>query len=175
MTNDKWDMHFQQFRTRTEVRSTLTSTLTTLMEPASGQPVFPAEIGALSAGNDREVMKSYVHVKSFCDSKKGNDRRSMAATIGGEVRGYDARKSVPSNQRKNLKIMARDIQLAVGAAKLALEDSGLLEHRPDPKRFGIGFGASMISSELGDLAPSAKECLKDFERFDGLAVVNPWT
>ena len=86
MSDEKWAMHFKQFRTRTEVRSTLTSTLTTLMEPGSSQTVFPAEIGALSTGNDREVMESYDLVKTFCDSKKGNDRRSIAATIGGEVR-----------------------------------------------------------------------------------------
>ena len=89
------------------------------------------------------------------------DPTGLPTTIGGEVRGYDARQFIPSNQRKNLKIMARDIQLAVGAAKLALEDSGLMENRPDPTRFGIDFGASMIASELDDLAPSAKECLKD--------------
>lgn len=86
MSNEKWAMHFKQFRTRTEVRSTLTSTLTTLMEPGTSQTVFPAEIGALVTGNDREVMESYGIVKSFCDSKKGNDRRSIAAIIGGEVR-----------------------------------------------------------------------------------------
>jgi hypothetical protein len=86
MSDEKWAMHFQQFRTRSEVRSTLTSTLTTLMEPGSSQTVFPVEISGLSTGNDREVMESYVLVKSFCDSKKGNDRRSIAATIGGEVR-----------------------------------------------------------------------------------------
>ena len=91
MSDEKWAMHFQQFRTRTEVRSTLTSTLTTLMEPGSTQSVFPAEIGALSTGNDREVMESYALVKTFCDSKKGNDRRSIAATIGGEVRELFAR------------------------------------------------------------------------------------
>jgi len=86
MSDEKWRMHFQQFRTRTEVRSTLTSTLTTLMEPGSSQTAFPAEISALSTGNDREVMESYGIVKTFCDSKKGSDRRSIAATIGGEVR-----------------------------------------------------------------------------------------
>ena len=91
MSDEKWAMHFQQFRTRTEVRSTLTSTLTTLMEPGSSQTVFPAEIGALSTGNDREVMESYGLVKTFCDSKKGNDRRSIAATLGGEVRDLFAK------------------------------------------------------------------------------------
>ena len=91
MSNEKWAMLFKQFRTRTEVRGTLTSTLRTLMESGSSQTVFPAEISALATGNDREVMESYGLVKSFCDSKKGNDRRSVAATIGGEVRDLFAR------------------------------------------------------------------------------------
>ncbi|MBC8006609.1 MAG: hypothetical protein H7X76_01010 [Prolixibacteraceae bacterium] len=91
MSDEKWTMHFKQFRTRTEVRSTLTSTLTTLMAPGSNQTVFPAEISGLSTSNDREVMESYGLVKTFCDSKKGNDRRSVAATIGGEVRELFAR------------------------------------------------------------------------------------
>ena len=91
MSDEKWAMHFKQFRTRTEVRSTLTSTLTTLMEPGSSQTVFPVEISTLSTSNDREVMESYGLVKSFCDSKKGNERRSIAASIGGEVRDLFAK------------------------------------------------------------------------------------
>src|SRR5258706_14094430 len=91
MSDDKWATQFKQFRTRTEVRSTLTTTLTTLMDPGTSQTVFPAEIGTLSTGNDREVMESYMLVKSFCDSKKGNDRRSIAANIGSEVRDLFAK------------------------------------------------------------------------------------
>jgi hypothetical protein len=53
MSDDKWAMHFLQFRTRTEVRGTLTS----LMEPGSSQTVFPAEIGTLATGNDREALE----------------------------------------------------------------------------------------------------------------------
>jgi hypothetical protein len=86
MSNEKWNLHFQQYMTRTEVRSTLNSTLTTMMEPGAAQTVFPMEISALSTGNDREVMESYVLVKTFCESKKGPDRRSASAAIGGEVR-----------------------------------------------------------------------------------------
>jgi 3-oxoacyl-[acyl-carrier-protein] synthase II len=84
------------------------------------------------------------------------DPAGLPTRFAGEVRGYDAKKFVPSSQRKNLKIMARDIQLAVGAAKLAIEDAGLWEHRPEPNRFGVEFGASMASSDLNELAPSAQ-------------------
>src|SRR5262245_50984968 len=94
------------------------------------------------------------------------DSTGLPTRFAGEVRGYDAKKFVPTSQRKNLKIMARDIQLAVGTAKLALADAGLLEQRPDPERFGVEFGASMISSELDDLGPTAKECSREQERFD---------
>ena len=94
------------------------------------------------------------------------DPEGLPAMIGGEVRGYDAKKFVPSSQRKNLKIMARDIQLAVGAARLGLEDAGLAENRPDPQRIGVEFGASMISSELNDLAPSAVRSRDGDDRFD---------
>jgi 3-oxoacyl-[acyl-carrier-protein] synthase II len=97
------------------------------------------------------------------------DPTGLPTTMAGEVRDYDARKFVPTSQRKNLKIMARDIQLAVGAAKLALEDTGLLEQRPDPDRIGVEFGAGMICSELEDLGPSAHESVKrevNTERFD---------
>src|SRR6058998_1560445 len=94
------------------------------------------------------------------------DPAGLPTMFGGEVRGYDAKKFVPASQRKNLKIMARDIQLAVGTAKLTLEDAGLLEQRPDPDRFGVEFGASMISSDLDELAPAAKDCAGGPARFD---------
>ena len=111
MSDNRWSMHFQQFRTRTEVRSTLASTLVTLMEPGTSNAVFPAEISTLSISNDREVMESYGIVKSFCDSKKGNDRRSIAATIGGEVRdlfakALDRMKELPPEPIKRDPIVA---------------------------------------------------------------------
>ena len=116
MSNEKWAMHFKQFRTRTEVRSTLTSTLTTLMEPGGSQTVFPSEISGLSTSNDREVMESYGLVKTFCDSKKGNDRRSIAATIGGEVRELFAKalermKELPPEPIKRDPIIAASTQV----------------------------------------------------------------
>jgi 3-oxoacyl-[acyl-carrier-protein] synthase II len=99
------------------------------------------------------------HIQAF-------DTTGLPTTFAGEVVGYDARQFVPSSQRKNLKIMARDIQLAIGSAKLAMEDAGLLADRPDPARFGVEFGASMISSDLDELASSAHECSSESAGFD---------
>jgi 3-oxoacyl-[acyl-carrier-protein] synthase II len=57
--------------------------------------------------------------------------------------------------RKSLKVMARDIQLAVAAAELAFADAGL--DRPGvvaPERIGVDLGAGLISTELDELAPA---------------------
>jgi hypothetical protein len=91
MSDQKWATHFTHFRTRTEVRNTLSSTLAGLMTAGSDETAFAAGIGALATGNDREVMESFVRVKAFCDGKKGNERRSIAATIGSDVRDLFAK------------------------------------------------------------------------------------
>lgn len=46
--------------------------------------------------------------------------------LGGEVRDFSAKDFVPKNYRKAVKVMARDIELAVAAAKCAVEDAGLV-------------------------------------------------
>ncbi len=53
--------------------------------------------------------------------------------------------------RKSRKYMARDIQLAVAGALLAVHDAGLTEGGVDPSRIGIDLGAGLISSELDEL------------------------
>jgi 3-oxoacyl-[acyl-carrier-protein] synthase II len=57
-------------------------------------------------------------------------------------------------QKKSLKYMARDIQLAVTAAMMAVADAGLAEGGVEPARFGVDLGAGLISSELDELAPA---------------------
>jgi hypothetical protein len=92
MISDKWTVLFTQFRTRTEVRGVLSSSLTTMMDlPDSDSTKFPPEISGLATGNDREVMESYFRVKIFCDGKKGRDRASVAAGIAGDVRDLFAK------------------------------------------------------------------------------------
>jgi len=56
--------------------------------------------------------------------------------------------------RKSRKYMARDIQLAVAAALIGMQDAGLVDGGVDPTRIGIDLGAGLISSELDELAPA---------------------
>jgi 3-oxoacyl-[acyl-carrier-protein] synthase II len=80
---------------------------------------------------------------------------TLPVRIAGEVAGFDARQYVEKKERKSLLIMARTIQLAVGAAKLALDDSGVHKEQLDPTRFGVEFGAGLIASELDELGDAA--------------------
>jgi 3-oxoacyl-[acyl-carrier-protein] synthase II len=92
------------------------------------------------------------------------DPAGLPTTFAGEITDYEAKRYVA--QRKSLKLMARDIQLAVGAAKMALDDAGLTDATFDRTRIGVEFGASMISSELDELAAPASVSHGPDGRFD---------
>ena len=85
----------------------------------------------------------------------------LPTDIGGEVPDFDKNwpktLALPKHQKhlkKNIKYMARDIQLAVAAAELAFVDAGLAEGGVDPTRIGVDLGAGLISTELDELAPA---------------------
>ncbi len=75
-------------------------------------------------------------------------------THAGEVTEFDPRTMVPN--RKALKVMARDIQLAVGAAKLCVEDSKIKESSIDSTRLGVSMGAGLINTSVQELSAAVK-------------------
>ena len=81
------------------------------------------------------------------------DASALPARIAGEIPDFDAKKYVEKKERKSLKVMARTIQLAVAAAQLAMDDSGVDKDKLDPTRFGVEFGAGLIATELPELGP----------------------
>jgi 3-oxoacyl-[acyl-carrier-protein] synthase II len=84
------------------------------------------------------------------------DPSSLPVRFAGEVTPFDARKYVEKKERKSLLIMARTIQLAVAASKLALDDGKVIKEQLDPTRFGVEFGAGLIASELDELGDAAQ-------------------
>jgi len=69
--------------------------------------------------------------------------------FAGEIPPFKANKFVKN--RKSIKIMARDIQLAVAASNLAAAAAGIDNGAPAPERFGVSMGAGLIPSELDEL------------------------
>ena len=105
--------------------------------------------------------------------------------VGAEVQGFDLKKSTLTKDRKallkNLKYMARDIQLAVGAAQYAVADAAFGPGDVDPTRFGVDLGAGLISSELDELAPAIARASSASGTFDyavwgreGIADIAPY-
>ncbi|MCC6125385.1 MAG: beta-ketoacyl-[acyl-carrier-protein] synthase family protein [Pirellulales bacterium] len=96
----------------------------------------------------------------------------LPAPFGGEIIDFDPKRFVKN--RKSLKVMSRDIQLAVAAAEMATEQAGHRAKPLDPDRFGVVFGADVIPCELPELVPAFHSCLVegkfDFHRWGHAAM-----
>lgn len=87
-----------------------------------------------------------------------------------EVPSFDIRSLAQPKHRKaitkNSKYMARDIQLAVAGAELAMADAGLADGGVEPTRIGLDLGAGLISSDLDELAPAVNVAMREGGTFD---------
>ncbi len=89
------------------------------------------------------------------------DPTGFPCELGGEVPDYRIQDHVPRTCRKAVKLMCRDIELAVMAAGEAMAASGLITKgidpekvNVDPTRMAINVGAGIICCELSELAPA---------------------
>lgn len=92
--------------------------------------------------------------------------------IAAEVKDFEARDFIP---RKAIKVMARDIQLACAAAKLALDDTNLDRNSVPPERIGVSLGAGLINADINELgvvaSHSTNEAGKvDIKKFGGAGI-----
>ena len=81
------------------------------------------------------------------------DASGHPVQIAAEVPDFDAAPYIPSEHRKSLKIMGRASRFGVGAASMAMRDSGLDTNRIDPERVGVVMGTGLVPMDLGELAP----------------------
>jgi 3-oxoacyl-[acyl-carrier-protein] synthase II len=82
------------------------------------------------------------------------DASEHPVKVAAEVNGFDVTPYVPPSQRKSLKIMSRAMRFAVGAAGLALQDSGIAPDWEDPGRVGVVMGTGLVPVELPELTPA---------------------
>ncbi len=71
---------------------------------------------------------------------------------------FDVKSAVPKSYRKATKVMARDIEFAVGAAQEAVRDAGIVTRATEgatptipPDRFGCQIGAGLIAADVDEL------------------------
>ncbi len=114
--------------------------------------------GAVALWEAVKVGRSAINAIHFQDSGQGWD------TIGARIANFEPEKYVV--QRKALKVMARDIQLAVAGASLAMDDSKIKNDGYDPDRFGVIMGSGVLNHELDELAYSIANSLDDDKKLD---------
>jgi 3-oxoacyl-[acyl-carrier-protein] synthase II len=100
------------------------------------------------------------------------DASTFPCRIGGQLDNFSAGKFVPKSYRKAVKVMARDIEIAVAAADLCVRDSGIVTKGIDeanptiaPDRLGCNIGAGLICVDLDELASAVNTAVTD-GRFD---------
>jgi 3-oxoacyl-[acyl-carrier-protein] synthase II len=96
------------------------------------------------------------------------DPKGFSCKLAGQVPDYKIQQYVPRTYRKAVKLMSRDIELAVIAASEALTDSGLITKGIDPEnvnvnpeRVAINLGAGLICCDLVELAPAVAASTTD--------------
>jgi len=81
---------------------------------------------------------------------------SFPLQIGAEIDGFDPRAYLDKKDRKRLPVMVRTFQLAVAAARMAMQHAGLTGENLDPARLGAVVGAGTIPSELVELGRASQ-------------------
>ena len=100
------------------------------------------------------------------------DPASFPCRVAGELVDFKASAHVPRSYRKAVKVMARDIQIAVAAADLAVRDAGITTVGIDPEnvdidsaRLGCNIGAGLLCADLDELGSAVNTAVTD-GRFD---------
>ena len=128
----------------------------------------------------------------LCSGTCGIDKITAFDPVGfncklaGQVPDYKIQKYVLKTYRKAVKLMSRDIELAVIAANEAFVHAGLITRGIDPEnvnvnpeRVAINLGAGLISCDLVELAPAVAASVTngrfDFHKWgkEGLELVTP--
>jgi len=124
--------------------------------------VSPAGIGK------DEFWRSILQSKRCVGKPDFFDTSAFPSSIAAQIDNFSARKFVPKDYRKAVKVMARDIEITVAAADLAFRDSGIITRGIDPdgvnidqKRLGCNIGAGLICSDLDELGSAVNTAVED--------------
>ncbi len=82
------------------------------------------------------------------------DASGHPVQIAAEVADFHVEPFLSASQRKSLKIMGRAMRFAIGAAGLAVADSGLDLDREDLERIGVVMGTGLVPIDLPELTPA---------------------
>ena len=95
------------------------------------------------------------------------DASELPTHIAGEVQGFSAKSMLAETKyRKELKSMARTVELGVIGAQLAVQNAGISKGSVPPERIGVEFASLMGATDLNDMAAASKAASPDGHRVD---------
>jgi 3-oxoacyl-[acyl-carrier-protein] synthase II len=119
------------------------------------------------------LWDALLEARSCVKTIAGFDASTFPCRAAGELEAdFSARTFVPKDYRKAVKVMARDIEIAVAAADQAFRDAGLATAGTGgdgptvpADRLGCNIGAGLICSDLNELGAAVNSAVTD-GRFD---------
>ncbi len=94
------------------------------------------------------------------------DVSSFPVKIAGEVKDFNPTPFIPDSMRKSLKVMGRAARFGVGAAGLALQDSGISMENENPERVGVVVGTGIVPVDMAELMPMLQRVITESGSFD---------
>ncbi len=106
------------------------------------------------------------------------DPSGLATHVAGELPPFKLGDCIPKSYRKSVKVMSRDIQIAVVCAYHAVTDAGLKTKciidrgeatgppNVDSTRFGANVGAGLVCADLNELAAALSTAVDEQGEFD---------
>lgn len=90
-----------------------------------------------------------LHGRSAIRSTQSLGFSSASFRYAGMLSGFEPKEFIEN--RKSIKLMSREIQMAVAASRLALRDAGLSTEDYDPTRIGVTLGTGIINNDLDEI------------------------
>ena len=113
----------------------------------------------------RAFSEAIVEGRSGVGTIDNFDTTGLKIKVAGEVKGFDVSPYL-GDSRKNLKIMSRAVQFALGAGALAGEDAALATDRLDPSRFGVCMGTGITPMDVTELVGPISKGIGHEGQFD---------
>jgi len=128
-------------------------------------------VSSIGIGNEK-FLEGLKNGKVGIDRISAFDPSAFRSQIAGQICDFKCADYVPKYYRKSIKVMARDIELAVAGADQAVRDAGLVTKgidpdnvKVDPTRLGVNIGAGLICADLNELVYGLSTAVDDNGKF----------